>query len=274
MHDWSISLTLYGWLSARLQYNFLPSGYHGVFHSGLISTYSSRLAVLPGSRVAVFVSSNGPRPSRDNYHGMYAIMLHLLDHALGLEPWLAGDGLCTYPMPWGDVEPNVPITPRQYEQNLINKEVVGDLDLHPYEGTYINPGFGTVHIGINSADGRLHFRWGRLGQGKLYRIESSDHQDSVVFQVLWGAPFTYDTTDEYTMVFNISYEGGVAPGFGIPQGSTVDYFVRDSLFAEHDWSCPNVGDTYQCNGFGTTVIHSLAWVIVSSGIICTHILLY
>ena len=195
-----------------------------------------------------------------------------LDHALGLEPWLAGDGLCTYPMHWGVARPNNFVTPRKYEQLLKNIEVVDNQGLHPYEGTYINPAFGTVHIGIDSADGRLHFRWGRLGQGKLYRVETGYHQGSVVFEVLWGTPFTYNIWNADILLFNISNEEGMAPGFGI-KVSTM-YFVRDSLFKNHDWSCPNIGDVYQCSGLGTTLTRSLSWVMVSSGIICSHIQLY
>ena len=246
---------------------FFQLGYRGVYHGGLISTYTSLLAVLPEAQVAVFLSSNGPRPAPDTHHGMNAIMLDLLDHAVGLEPWLDGDGVCTYPMPWTRGGPKVLLTPRQYERKLANEEVTDDLDLVPYEGSYIHPTFGTVHIRINSKDGHLHFQWGRLGQGKLYSIESSRHQGSAAFHVLWGAPYRYDIYDKYLVIFNTSNEDGVVPAFGIPQESTVDYFVRDSLFPNYEWTCPNIRGEYQCSGLGTTFTDTLLWTILLSCIL-------
>ena len=241
--------------------------------TGLISTYTSLLPVLREARVAVYVSSNGPRPAPGTHRGMNAILMDLLDHAVGLEPWLAGNGVCTYPMPWTCGGKKVLMTPRQYERKLPNEEVLCDLDLVPSEGSYIHLAFGILHIRINSKDGHFHFQWGRLGQGKLYRIESSGHQGSVDFQVLWGAPYRYDIYDKYSVIFNTINEDGVVPAFGTPQGSTVDYFVRDALFMNDEWTFPNIQDEYQCNGVGTTLTNSLLWSIISS-YIQWHIYIY
>ena len=71
---------------------------------------------------------------------MYAIILHLLDHALGLEPRLAGDGVCTYPMPWGQVEPNVLMTPRQYEQIFISPLAIDEITVSHWIGIASSPG--------------------------------------------------------------------------------------------------------------------------------------
>ena len=249
-----------------------------MYHAGVISTFSSRLALLPEAQVAVYLATNGPGPSKHTKKGMDALMMHLLDLASGLEPWLTNvDGLCTYPTFWIGDEPTVPITmtPQDLEQKLVNEEVMDDIDLHAYEGSFVHPDFGVIYISVSSSDGHLHFRWGRLGQGKLYRIVSQDQAGAVAFQVLWGAPYTYDIKDRVIITFNETNEDGVVSAFGIVQGSSVYYFTRDSLFEDHEWICPDIDDMGHISGSPTlVVVNRLQWIIPFSAIICTHIRWY
>ena len=206
--------------------------------------------MLPDVGVAIFIATNGPGGSVQTLRGMESLMLYLLDQAAGLEPWLAGDGVCSYPLPWIGSEPKAPLTPQENEEKFASEEILDGLDLQPFVGNYIHPAFGTIHIELNASDGHLHFRWGRLGRAKLYRIDIPDQQDIVIFRSLWEGAYDYDTSS-IIMKFNETNKDGMVPALMMSLESTPDYFVRDSLYNDDEWTCPCVEG--ECYDSGATI---------------------
>ena len=191
-----------------------------------------------------------------------------MDLALGLEPWLTGDnGLCTYPMPWAGSEKEAPMTPEEYEAKTESEEVVNDLDLQLFLGSYLHPAFGTIHIERNTSDDHLHLKWGRLGRAKLYQIESKDSPRAVTFRCLWEGPYAYNKFHSIDIIFNETNDDGVVPALWIVLESKPDYFVRDSLFQDHDWTCPDIEGVYNGNSVSTIPLNSLSIAVIIPGII-------
>lgn len=182
-------------------------------HSGGISTFISRLVLMPDAQVGIFLAINGPSPSEHTTRLMQALLMHIMDHALGLPPWLNSSTLCTFPEPWISAPISDPPSPAEHEAEVAEAEVFGDVTLDIYAGRYSHPGFGDMDVYVNDTDLHLHVRYGRYGEAKLFGLERPG-----AFKWLWQGVLWYNNANSwFTAIFSNKSSLGVTESMVIPE---------------------------------------------------------
>ena len=115
-----------------------PAGYPIVGHSGSTFGYRNLLTLVPSQRLGVFTAMTG----RDNSQALRgSLHAFLLDHALGIPPWLNESTLCSFPAPWHDVD--APRTSPLYAGGD-KRELAHHVSA--YVGSYVNPAYGRMEV--------------------------------------------------------------------------------------------------------------------------------
>ena len=74
-----------------------PTGYQIIHHSGSTFGYRAYLTLLPEINGGVVTLMTG---SDYQYKFRTALHMHLIDHALGHDPWINSTTICLFPNPW------------------------------------------------------------------------------------------------------------------------------------------------------------------------------
>ncbi|ESO88438.1 hypothetical protein LOTGIDRAFT_165563 [Lottia gigantea] len=167
-----------GWVTSYYR------GYKKIWHSGGITTHSSRLWFYPDNNVGIFAAVNGPQ-TREKTHAMRTIMSYASDILLGETPWLNYSTICTFPAPWAERH--------AIKEPVTVKRVAGDLRTRaPRElvGHYYHLGFGEIRVHFGDG-GALILRYGRFGKMFLHQEKGLEFSGKY-FGPLW---FITDSDD-------------------------------------------------------------------------------
>ncbi|XP_035678009.1 beta-lactamase-like [Branchiostoma floridae] len=154
--DWPVGVDMLhgyglGWMSGYYR------GHRRVYHSGLVTGFTSLLSLFPAARGGVFTSVNGVRGRSKDVHNV--IHHQIADILIGKDHWLNATTACSYPQPWwtrpkANDSVNIPETSDEFSR-----------DKRDYEGHYGNRAVGTLTISLNATDEELYFKLGLIGHG-------------------------------------------------------------------------------------------------------------
>ena len=190
-------------------------------HSGGLFSYITLLWTLPDLNIGVYASVNGP--GYGSYSGIHNIVsfYYIVDHLLGLEPWLNKTTACTFPKPWkkeNDTKPSKHIaggltvaqdwllTEMKPDQMMEKdtKETRPDpdiIDMVPdateFDGSYNFPLFAEVNVYSNSSN--LHLNSNRI-HGLLHPTKD---KDTFSFEITH--PWEFAPHDNITQMINITF---------------------------------------------------------------------
>ena len=150
-------------------------GYKIVGHDGSLGGFQTEMWTFPDADIAVFASVNGPgrgaQPARHLSVGFY----YMVDHLLGLEPWLNETTVCTFPKPWFS-RPAPPFQKLPKPLNVTN--------LSQFEGTFENRIFPDVVVASNVTTLLLT-------SNKMHGILHPAHvKDTFLFEILSPLEYT------------------------------------------------------------------------------------
>ncbi|KAK6173053.1 hypothetical protein SNE40_016587 [Patella caerulea] len=169
-----------GWVTSYYR------GYKKIWHSGGITTHSSRLWFYPENNVGVYAAVNGPQ-TREKIYALRALMSYASDMLLGEEPWLNDTTVCTFPAPW-DVRVDV-------KEPKISRDIASEIRLRPSRdlvGRYFHLGFGEIRVYFGKS-GALVLHFGRFGTMVLHQ-ENGLKFSGKYFGPLW---FVTDSDDSF-----------------------------------------------------------------------------
>ena len=198
---------------------YIP-GYKILSHSGGLFSYITLLWTIPDLNVGVYASVNGP--GYGSYSGIHNIVsfYYIVDHLLGLKPWLNQTTACTFPKPWKkekDTESSTKHlkvdhfrlgseTPLDSNKatNMDTAEIISDtgiLDMVPdateFDGSYKYPLFAEVNVYLNSSN--LHLNSNRI-HGLLHPTKD---KDTFSFEITH--PWEFAPHDNITQMMNITF---------------------------------------------------------------------
>ncbi|XP_076464125.1 uncharacterized protein LOC143296197 [Babylonia areolata] len=162
-------------------------GYQMIYHSGSSFGYRAYLTLLPDKKVGVVSLMTGEDVG---YGFRIALHTYLMDHALGLQPWINSSSICTYPEPWlssrarnkrsadtPDAEnEGMQFTDEEEETKIGSslqsrvKRAAASLPLQAYVGSYHHAAYGTLRVTYNTTAQFLQLEYG-VG---LWRLQSID----------------------------------------------------------------------------------------------------
>lgn len=137
-------------------------GFERLDHTGATFGYRAMMSLIPGEKVGVFTALTG---RDDNYMFRVPLQMHLLDLALGLQPWLNTSTLCSYPAPWKT--PKEPTKPKPIANRKLPRPAI------KYEGKYFNKAYGIITVDYNSTLTSLVMTYG-WGQWRLKALKKDD----------------------------------------------------------------------------------------------------
>ncbi|XP_033742502.1 gigasin-6-like [Pecten maximus] len=171
--DVSLAYAL-GWVTSVYR------GYKRVWHSGGIVGFSSLLWLFPNQDIGIFASLTGSRDN-DNQHPIRVIMSRAADMLLGETPWLDRRTACSFPAPWGNVSPSIPVSGVGQFRTFWN--ISRPMEL--YVGSYGHPAFGNISVTIENRT-QLVLHYGRFGRMVLTPVTDSDFKGRYIGP-LWFA---------------------------------------------------------------------------------------
>ena len=114
------------------------AGYPILGHSGASYGYRAFVILVPSLKAGVFVCMNGD----DRSYSFRGPLLNLiLDHLLGVSPWVDTNTLCTFPLPWHNVSASPP-PPYDARRPLAH-------NVSAYLGVYENAAYGRLEIRLS-----------------------------------------------------------------------------------------------------------------------------
>lgn len=127
------------------------AGFPVLGHSGASYGYRAFVVLVPSLKAGVFVVMTG-----DDTGYLYRgpLISLLLDHVMGVTPWVNASVLCSFPQPWQPSRNQPTVPPYDTSRALAH-------NLTAYVGTYVNPGYGRLDIRLRH-NGKAH--GARLGR--------------------------------------------------------------------------------------------------------------
>ena len=197
-------------------------------HNGGLISYITLLWTIPDLNIGVYASVNGPGYGSNSGNHNIVSFYYIVDHLLGLEPWLNQTTACTFPKPWkmeNDTEPSKHkkadrfrrftgaivaqdwlLTERKPDQ-LMEKDTeeirpdqnIIDMvqDASEFDGSYNYPLFAEVNVYSNSSN--LHLNSNHI-HGLLHPTQD---KDTFLFEVTypWELAIYYNTTQMMNITF-------------------------------------------------------------------------
>ena len=190
-------------------------------HSGGLISYITLLWTIPDLNIGVYASVNGPGyGSNSGIHNIVSFY-YIVDHLLGLEPWLNQTTACTFPKPWkmeNDTElskhkkgnrfrrfAGEPIVaqdwllPEKDAEEIRTDPNISDMvqDTTKFDGSYNYPLFAEINVYTNSSN--LHLNSNHI-HGILHPTQD---KDTFLFKVTypWELATYYNTTQLLNITF-------------------------------------------------------------------------
>nr|KAG5709961.1 hypothetical protein BaRGS_030003 [Batillaria attramentaria] len=117
-------------------------GYPVIGHSGSTYGFRNLLTLIPALRIGVFTSMRGKDVG---YAFRGTLHSFLLDHVLGVTPWVNATTFCSFPAPWHNV--SAPKTEPSYDTGRPLTH-----NISAYVGSYENPAYGRVEVRVRERD--------------------------------------------------------------------------------------------------------------------------
>ncbi|XP_019628311.1 PREDICTED: uncharacterized protein LOC109472883 [Branchiostoma belcheri] len=193
--DWPVGADMLhgyglGWMSGYYR------GHRRIYHSGLVTGFTSLLSLFPAVRGGVFTSVNGVRGQSKDVHNV--IHHQISDILIGKDHWLNTTTACSYPQPWWTrPTANDPVMPETSDEFPRDKR--------DYEGVYGNRAAGTMTISLNATDGKLYFRLGLIGHGVLMATDHLNVLKASFEGPLTGSTVLVDVKVQNGLVFSLSF---------------------------------------------------------------------
>ncbi|XP_060074177.1 protein flp-like [Ylistrum balloti] len=239
--DVSLAYTL-GWVTSVYR------GYKRVWHSGGIVGFSSLMWLFPHQNIGIFASLTGSRDN-DNQLPIRVIMSRAADMLLGETPWLDSSSACSFPAPWSDVSPSVPVTGMSQFRTFWNSSQPMEF----YIGSYGHPAFGNISVTIENQT-QLMLYYGRFGRMVLTPVTDLAFKGHYIGP-LWFATQADGQVRPVNVNFSFPVSGGIASNLSYPVDNAFAItFQRD--FRKHENNGLQGSLQLTCTTSGNTRIQS------------------
>ena len=199
-----IICTIHGKQKGELRFHIIITivsltEYRVIQHGGGLFAYISLLWTFPDMNMGVFISVNGPSfGTNSGIHDQVSAM-YVVDHLLGLTPWLNASHACSFPEPWKPE--NNTESDKDAETSETSLLVNNKTD---YVGSYGNHLFADVKVFVNSSTLLLN-------SNHIHGIlHPYSEEDKFFYEITF--PWEFMTHDNKTQPLNVTFQRDAETG--------------------------------------------------------------
>ena len=193
-------------------------------HSGGLISYITLLWTLPDLNIGVYASVNGPGyGSNSGIHNIVSFY-YIVDHLLGLEPWLNQTTACTFPKPWkkeNDTEPSKQRKAEPFRRFAGGPIVAQDWLLTEKDTKEIRPDHNIIDMVQDATEFDGSYNYPLFAEVIVYSNSSNLHLNSNHIHGL-----LHLTQDKDTFLFEVTYPWELAIYYNMTQMMNIT-FLRD-----------------------------------------------